>query len=244
MRITNPKRWGNLVGNIRIFNGKDGEWLAKVLVGDIGGGTGNTNKRRRGGGGGGGGDDMVVECQQLLHPQPEEMTRTSISLYMGRLKKTRRKWILEKVTELGVNRIVAVDTEFSSTDGWEEEKHRLQVIEASEQCERMTIPSLHEVSWDDLMDDIHTSNDVDWLICRERSPESRPLFQVLPTTRSTNILIGPEGGWSPRELKELQIHTHRDNVQFVSLGSTVLRAETAAIGAVSTIAFAQHVQDT
>jgi 16S rRNA (uracil1498-N3)-methyltransferase len=237
MRISNPKRWGDLVGRIRIFNGKDGEWLAKVLLNDIGGG--NNNKRRRGGGG----DDAVVECQQLLRDQPPSKKSSSVSLYMGRLKKTRRKWVLEKVTELGVDRISAVDTDFSSQDEWEADKHRLQVIEASEQCERMSLPSLVETSWEDLLNLMKASDDHDWLICRERSPSSLPLWQALPATAATNILVGPEGGWSPAEIEDFDKFTSQKNIQFVSLGPLVLRAETAAIAAVSAVVLANDVKE-
>ena len=234
MRISNPKRWGDLVGRIRIFNGKDGEWLAKVVLTDMGAGS---NKRRRGGGGG---DNAVVECQQLLRDQPPStLTKSSaVCLYMGRMKKIRRKWVLEKVTELGVDRICAVETDFSSQDEWEADKHRLQVIEAAEQCERMTLPSLVETSWEDLLNLMKASDDADWLICRERSPRSLPLWQALPGGTATNILVGPEGGWSPAELEDLDTLTSRKNVKFVSLGPLVLRAETAAIAAVSAVVLA------
>jgi 16S rRNA (uracil1498-N3)-methyltransferase len=158
---------------------------------------------------------------------------------MGRLKKTRRKWILEKVTELGVDRIIAVETDFASQDVWEEDKHRLQVIEAAEQCERMTLPSLGEEVWENLMNQMETSNDESWLICRERSPDSLPLWQALPTTTATNVVVGPEGGWSPAELEDLEAHISRNNVHFVSLGSSVLRTETAAIAAISALVLAQ-----
>jgi 16S rRNA (uracil1498-N3)-methyltransferase len=228
MRITNAKRWGDLAGNIRIFNGNDGEWLAKVLLSDSGVGNNNNNKRRRGGGG----DDAVVECRQLLRQQPTVIHPVSLRLYMGRLKKTRRKWVLEKVTELGVHEIIAVDTDFSSPDVWEQDKHRLQVIEAAEQCERMTLPSLDEEPWEYLMNLMETRNDDVRLICRERSPDSLPLWQVLPTKTNTNVLVGPAGGWSPSELEDLESLVSRENhIQFVSLGSLVLRAETAAIAA-------------
>jgi RsmE family RNA methyltransferase len=277
MRIHKPKRWGALAGHLRIFNGYDGEWLAQIVVGagddgGSGGGSGGkrNNPRRRDAQ-----SSTVVACLEQLRAQPESPSSplfSGIHLHIGRLKKPRRKWILEKATELGVDSINVVDTEFSSVmDAWEYDKHWLQVVEAAEQCERLTLPSLVEApsTWDSLLDrmndDDHPIGDTEenkhpsggdeqWLICRERSPESLPLWQALSasasqdpssskstTSTAYHVVVGPEGGWSPTELESFQEIQHRrpDRVQFVSLGSLVLRAETAAIAAVSAVALLQ-----
>lgn len=249
MRITNTKRWGDLAGSLRLFNGKDGEWLAKVVLLENSQQemSVSSGKRRRRGGS----DASVVECLQSLREQPTRPTiPTKICLHMGCLKKPRRKWVLEKVTELGVDEILALTTEYSSRDAWEEDKHRLQIIEAAEQCERMTLPILGEESWEDLiekMNDSSRDDETTWFICRERSPDSQPIWKALQErscvelpSATTRILVGPEGGWSPTELAEFSKLTVKGNIQFVSLGSLVLRAETAAISAVSAVALFQE----
>ncbi len=224
MRITNPKRWGSLAGHLRLFNGQDGEYLAQVQVADT-----PKNRRRS--------DSIIVECIELLRKQPSLGT-FQIHLHMGRLKKPRRKWVLEKATELGVNTLSVIDTEYS-TDAWEQEKHLAQIVEAAEQCERMTIPTLQETSWEVFLEHMkHEGYNQQWLICRERSPESLPLWTALQKpTNVTHIVVGPEGGWSPKELNDLQnIQQQRSAIHFVSLGSLVLRAETAAVAAISAVA--------
>lgn len=333
MRITNPKRWGKLAGHFRIFNGKDGEWIAKLLM------TESSNKKKRKNSGGGGNElsSSVMECVKRIREQQQQISSSSsplhgtkVHLYIGRCKKPRRKWILEKVTELGVDEIHIIDTEYASLgDIWEYNKHRLHVIEASEQCERLTVPYLSKepiqfsptlldiisqslspsspsllsncmdkndshndkVDGDDASNNLYENHQEQqqlWLVCRERSPNSIPLLKLLQhrlassnnddvvddmngngsfktepaplLPSSIHILVGPEGGWSPKELDVLDQLMKRDahvtaatdgssssssndettkrnanNLFFVSLGSLVLRAETAAITAVASV---------
>lgn len=244
MRVTNTKRWGQWTGHVRIFNGKDGEWLAKVIINESS--DSKSKKRRKDGGGG---DSTILECVQQTIPQPS-FDNWEVHLHMGRIKKQRRKWVLEKTTELGITSIEAVDMEYSDPkEPWEHDKHLAQVIEAAEQCERLTVPTLTETStsWSDLLERIEESKssadeDHHWLVCRERSinvtlPILSALEDISASSKddkkiSVHILVGPEGGWSPTELADLQAQSN-GNLHFVSLGSLVLRAETATIAAVT-----------
>jgi 16S rRNA (uracil1498-N3)-methyltransferase len=114
-----------------------------------------------------------------------------------------------------------------SSDDWNRRAARLQriMIEAAEQSERTTIPELNGPTT--LADFLATPGVVALV---ERS-EGKPLLSVLPAAlNSVSLAVGPEGGWSLRE---------RDLIQRLSvpatLGSLILRAETAAIAAASAI---------
>lgn len=282
MRITNSKRWGrnkkqqnddgddvvDYTGCVRIFNGIDGEWLAKVVVEDPSGTNGNKKQRRKRGGKQTNSDDSssgtVVECLEQLVAQPSGDSNTlSVHLYLGYLKdKQRRRWVFEKGTELGMDGITILETDFSSNAEcnfkskdfrWEDDrdKHKLHVIEAAEQCERLTVPeisqearSIPSIVGTIVSADTNDHNDI-WLVCRERSKTSPPILSALqdlwPTisgiTTTIHVLVGPEGGWSP---EELETFSNLKRVHFVSLGSSVLRAETAAITAVASIQMYQE----
>jgi 16S rRNA (uracil1498-N3)-methyltransferase len=226
MRLSNPKRWGDLASHLRIFNGRDGEWLAKLVV------SGSSKKRR---------DEAVVECVTNLVPQP--VTFRNVHVWMASPKKQRLKWVLEKATELGVAGIGLVDTDFSSSDNLDYTKSRAHVLEAAEQCERFTLPQLYEDSrslsdliqqWKEIPG---SDSESAWLICRERSPASLPIYRALEKLsgiRNIHLLIGPEGGWSNNELEQMD-EMASDRVRSVSLGPLILRQETAAITAVAAV---------
>lgn len=216
MRITNTKRWGSLAGFVRIFDGIHGEWLARVVVGGNSGSTSSIpevsgsrgggsaankqqqqqqRRRQRRGGSLSSKDDLaVVECVQLLREQQSSKVMSGsnhvlVHLHMGRLKKIRRKLVLEKATELGIHSVSVVDTDYSSrTEPWEYDKHLTHIIEAAEQCERLTVPEINQEpdSWEKLLQQIQatitaTNDDSNhcWFICRERSPNSQPILAAL-----------------------------------------------------------------
>jgi 16S rRNA (uracil1498-N3)-methyltransferase len=221
---------------LRIFDGANGEWLTEVCLDE----TNDSRNRRR--------SETVVsaKCLQQLRTQP---TSTKDPwLYLAPLKKARIKMILEKCTELGVGGFTLLSTDrtdpTSCRDCQDTEKLAIQIIEASEQCERLTIPPLtsieEEMTVESLLEEYKHSNDKKMFICRERSGAT-PILGVLSALgeRFTGIsfLIGPEGGWSEKE-EMLFEKNLSDSVCGVSLGSSVLRAETAAMTAVA--AFALH----
>jgi len=223
VRLSSRKRWGDWANHIRVWNGLHGEWLAQVLE------NSNTKKRKRRP------EETPICCLTLIREQPPPVD-VPVHLYASSLaKSTRRSWLLEKVTELGVDHIWWMNTELANSSSGDSEKQHLQVVEAAEQCERMTLPKIDAIEWHDVLQQVDDGTDTLWVFCRERSPSSTPLWKLLSTPRpsfsSVHILVGPEGGWSKQELEDVAARPH---VLQVSLGSTVLRAETAAMVAVST----------
>ncbi|CAN0556981.1 unnamed protein product, partial [Laminaria digitata] len=144
------------------------------------------------------------------------------------IKKDRFNWIVEKATELGVAKIMPVQTERTQGQGLKPEKLRAHMIEAAEQCERTALPSL------DPLTRLTTLLD-QW-------PADRHLFFADERIHATGegsfrkalvahagpaaILIGPEGGFSDAENE--RIRALPQSVA-VSLGPRILRADTAAI---------------
>lgn len=142
--------------------------------------------------------------------------------------------ILQKLTELGVNKIIPVKTERSivKIDASKEEKKktRWQTIckEASEQSHRVTIPEITNImTMKQLLTQKHQLN----LIC-SLNENTKPLSHYL-TNEIKNILfiVGPEGGFSKNE----EIFLIENGFRPTSLGKRVLRVETAAIYVASII---------
>lgn len=140
------------------------------------------------------------------------------------------EWMIEKATELGVTRIVPVET-VRSERGLEKaamkrmERWRRIALESSQQCRRVLLPEIDEPAA--LKDVVNTEADCRWFADEEGG--SAP---GCAGGSSAAVLIGPEGGWTDEE-REMAAGWTR-----VSLGRNILRAETAALAALSILSFA------
>ncbi len=166
-----------------------------------------------------------------LAPGPE---LPPVTLYLALIKFERFEWAVEKATELGVTRIVAVEagrTERGLFEGAHKRVDRWQRIarEASEQSRRLRTPEVtNPVRLADAMADSSTHR------CRlDEQPGTKPLIQAFSVTHSDTLalMIGPEGGWTDAERDAFS----RARWIGASLGPTILRAETAACAALAVV---------
>ncbi len=142
------------------------------------------------------------------------------------VKKARLDWIIEKATELGVSRLQPVITERTIVERVKRERLEAQIVEACEQCGRTALPTLAEpVKLALLLKDWPTGRTL--MFADEAG--GAPLAGV-DAPAPAAILTGPEGGFTARE-RELLIASPA--VRRITLGPRILRAETAAIAAVS-----------
>jgi len=130
-------------------------------------------------------------------------------------KGDRLEWIVQKLTEIGVDRIVVLDAE-RSVVRWQADRVGRQLAklakvgrEAAMQSRRVWLP---------LIDGPHSPATLNGTATALAEPGGSVLTLATPT-----VLIGPEGGWSPVELAASDQHRR--------LGSTILRVETAALAA-------------
>jgi len=183
---------------VHLFNGLNGEWAGRIASLSRGKAT------------------LVSETQ--TRPQADD---ADLWLMFAVLKRDTTDLVVQKATELGVSALLPVFTERSNASRVNMDRLRAIAIEASEQSERLTVPAFRPAR------QLHDSV-ADW-------PADRALFVALeradaqpltPSTGPAGLLIGPEGGFGPRD------HTVLDRCRFVrpvSLGPRILRAETAAI---------------
>jgi 16S rRNA (uracil1498-N3)-methyltransferase len=145
-------------------------------------------------------------------------------LLFAPIKRGRIDWLVEKATELGVARLVPVVTRRTIVDRLNMDRLRAHAIEAAEQCERTALPDLAEPR---KLDAVLR----DW-------PEDRVLhfadegggepFAAAPGPAA--ILIGPEGGFTEEERATIRALPF---ARPISLGPRILRADTAALAAIS-----------
>eukprot|EP01038_Epipyxis_sp_PR26KG_P012899 gene12899-17283_t len=195
----------------------------------------------------------VLELIRSLVNSPK--SRIACSLFIAPIKKARLKILMEKVTELGVDVIYPVITQrtIQPVEDTNSIYWRKILIESSEQSERLTIPEIHPIqplkllisSIKSMNNSKLASKHIEALfVCVERShsSETQPLLKALFDFRNKNavddnseinnlgILIGPEGGFTE---EEIDMMAECSDIKFVSLGENILRAETAAISALS-----------
>jgi len=152
-----------------------------------------------------------------------------IIVALGLVKEQKMDLILQKLTELGVSKIIPVNMERSivKLDNKKEEKKLLRwntiCKEASEQSKRNTIPIVTEVI--NLNDLIKVNADLK-LVCSV-SEKDNMIYNYIEKNNYNSILlvIGPEGGISLKEETFLK----NNNFNLVSFGNLVLRVETACI---------------
>jgi len=164
-------------------------------------------------------------------------TNPKIVLAQAILKSEKMDWVIQKATELGVDSIVPVHTKHGVVKIKPERvEHQLArwrriVLEAAQQSERWTVPMIAEPT--ELSNVAVTCPSAAKLVMAERSSETTAATVPLPSGPEQTILlvIGPEGGWDQDELHSMQEQGYRS----VALGSRILRAETAAIAALSII---------
>lgn len=175
---------------------------------------------------------------RILEKLPAEAPPLRLALGAALIKFDRFEWMIEKVTELGVERITPVlasrsEKGLALAAVKRLERWRRIAREASQQARRARLPVITPpVQFESAV--AEASN------CRLLLDEARagpPLLDALPpaATRSRTdnvaVLVGPEGGWTEEERRIAQ----SAGWQAVSLGACVLRAETAAMAAVAVL---------
>lgn len=185
---------------IRIFNPTHGEWVAKI--------TAESKKLV-----------TVTMEQNIRAPEPDTH---DIHLIFSPIKKDRNDMLIEKAVELGVTHLHPVLFSRTIVRDIKEERIKAQIIEAAEQCERLSVPTLHPLI--DLKKCLSTWNkDIPVYAGIERS-DAIFLQNKLIDTGSSALLIGPEGGITSEEIELLNT---KDFIKPVSFGPRILRAETA-----------------
>jgi 16S rRNA (uracil1498-N3)-methyltransferase len=171
-----------------------------------------------------------VELIVLESKVSDRLAACSLTLASAVPKGDRFDWLVEKATELGVDRLVPLVTERSVVDPRSAKLDRLRrvVVEASKQCRRDWLMELQPpMAWSSV---VEVSREPIKLIAH---PGARGMASMGLNLagRSAILAIGPEGGFTADEVEAALARGWRE----VGLGSTVLRVETAALAGCATL---------
>ena len=171
--------------------------------------------------------------------EPERESPCAITLAQAILKGDRMSWLIQKVTELGVARIVPMETArvvARPATGAVARHARWERIarQAVKQCGRVVVPAIDRSrGFVEVAREVATGHDVAWILWEGGG---RPVAAAAAETASPArvlLLVGPEGGFTPEEVAVAE----GAGAHLVSLGPRILRAESAGLTAVALCQF-------
>lgn len=192
-----------------IFNGRDGEWLARVAF---------PSKKK-----------IALVPMEVTRPQPPA---SDLHYLFAPLKVGRLDYIIQKAVEMGAGVIQPVMTQHVQGKITSIDRLRANAVEAAEQCGILAIPDVREPLR--LMTLLETwPKERRIIYCDEGAETNNPVVALKAITeRHHALLIGPEGGFSEDEQRMLR---GLDFVTAIPLGPRILRADTAAVAAFALI---------
>lgn len=195
-----------------VFNGRDGAWMARIA-----------SDHRKGA--------VLTAAVQTAHQTPKP------DLWFGfaPLKTGRMDYLVQKATEMGAGVIQPVITRYTQARNLRADKLEANIIEAAEQCEVLSIPRLaDEVGLEQLVANWQQTQGLRRLVfCDESAPSHSPVKRLRDVDGlPVGVLVGPEGGFSDEERVLL---LGQPWVIPISLGPRILRADTAAVAALTVV---------
>jgi 16S rRNA (uracil1498-N3)-methyltransferase len=194
-----------------LFNGRDGEWQARLAV---------AGKRAL---------TAVVGARMREQPRPSDL-----HFLFAPLKHARLDYLVQKAVEMGAARLQPVITRHTQVARVNLDRMRANVIEAAQQCGILSLPEVADpAAFKDVIGQVDAGRLL--VFCDEDADVKDPVAALAAAARAglpLAVLIGPEGGFAEEERKAL---LERPNVVRIALGPRILRADTAAVAALALV---------
>ncbi len=192
-----------------LFNGRDGEWQARLA---------GAGKRA-----------LTAVIGERLREQPRP---SDLHFLFAPLKHARLDYLVQKAVEMGASRLQPVITRHTQVARVNLDRMRANAIEAAQQCGILTLPEVAEP-----LAFKAAVGPADRLLvfCDEDAEVKDPVAALVAAARKglpLSLLIGPEGGFAEEEREALR---KRPNVVRIALGPRILRADTAAVAALALV---------
>jgi 16S rRNA (uracil1498-N3)-methyltransferase len=179
-------------------------------------------------------DGRAVHATLGQRVEPDTEAKASITVAQGVPKGQKMDFVVEKLTELGASEIIPLQSErtvVTDVSANKVERWRRLAKTAAQQCGRDTVPRIRDPQ--KLADLCENFSDYDVVLFPWELADRAPLRERLPAllgdAKRILVVIGPEGGFSHAEAEKAQ----QAGAQLISLGSRILRTETAALAVVS-----------
>jgi 16S rRNA (uracil1498-N3)-methyltransferase len=194
---------------ILVFNGRDGEWRARIAAASR------------------------KSCTLAIEEKVREQTPLPDLHYLfAPLKHARLDYMVQKAVEMGAGKLRPVITQFTQVHRVNLDRMRANAIEAAEQCGILAIPECEAPrKLADMLAEWDPKRRL--IFCDESAEVANPREALAKIPRGTAaLLVGPEGGFSDEERETLLAKPY---VTPLSLGPRILRADTAAVAALALV---------
>lgn len=194
---------------VLVFNGRDGEWSARLERG-------------------GKSTSLTVTAKVR-----EQTAGADLHYLFAPLKAARLDYMVQKAVEMGVSRLVPVLTRHGQVTRVNLERMRANAVEAAEQCGILVLPEIGEPVA--LTHYLAVRDPARWLVfCDEHAELANPAAALAAASARNGlaVLVGPEGGFAEEERVALLKQPH---VARLALGPRILRADTAAVAALAVV---------
>jgi 16S rRNA (uracil1498-N3)-methyltransferase len=197
---------------VLIFNGRDGEWQARIVP---------IGKKA-----------AQLEAVDRVRPQT---AAGDLHYLFAPLKHARLDYMVQKAVEMGASRLQPVLTRHTQTTRVNTERMRVNAIEAAEQCGILDLPEVADpIPLRSLIDGFERTRLL--IFCDENADVQDPVAALTPfrsrERKPLAVLIGPEGGFAAEERAALLA---LPRVVRLALGPRILRADTAAVAALTLV---------
>lgn len=196
-------------GAVLVFNGRDGEWLARLVP----------EGRKQ----------ANLELLRQTRPQPPA---SDLHYLFAPLKHARLDYMAQKAVEMGAGLLQPVLTRRTQVSRLNLERLRANAVEAAEQCGILSLPAIEpELSLEGALAALAPERLL--IFCDEGLAEASPVSALAAQGPAPlAVLIGPEGGFDEAERSLIRA---RPNTLPISLGPRILRADTAAVAALALV---------
>jgi 16S rRNA (uracil1498-N3)-methyltransferase len=197
---------------VLVFNGHDGEWRATLI---------DSGKRA-----------LALDIGEQTRPQTQPL---DLHYLFAPLKHARLDYMVQKAVEMGASRLRPILTRHTQVARVNLDRMQANAIEAAEQCGILTLPEIAApMSLEHMLAERKRER---LLVFCDEDAEVKDPVAALAAARATSpalaVLIGPEGGFAEDERTAL---LRAPNVVRLALGPRILRADTAAVAALTLVA--------
>jgi 16S rRNA (uracil1498-N3)-methyltransferase len=200
---------------VLVFNGTDGEWKARLA------GTARRN--------------LILAIESPTRPQPQPGT---LHYLFSPLKRARLDYMVQKAVEMGVSHLHPVMMRHTQAERVNLDRMRANAIEAAEQCGILALPHI-AAPLDFAAALVALGAACHVVFCDEDAPCADPVAALRADLGALHgsgvglaVLIGPEGGFADEERAML---LRRPQTSRIALGPRILRADTAAVAALTVV---------